>query len=155
MFRIVFAVIPLALFVAILRFHLWDVQRLANRAMVYGALTGVLGLVYAGGALVVGLVPGRVFDQRELVAVWILAAALLFRPARRRLQKAIDRRFYREKLDTISTLEAFAVHVRDQIDLDELADQLVAVVSDTMHPEHVSALDPRRRGQRRSRDARR
>jgi plastocyanin len=137
-FRIVFAVIPLALFVAILRFHLWDVERLANRAMVYGALTGVLGLVYAGGALVVGLVPGAVFDQRELVAVWILAAALLFRPVRRRLQKAIDRRFYREKLDTISTLEAFAVQVRDQIDLDELADELVAVVSGTMHPEHVS-----------------
>jgi plastocyanin len=137
-FRIVFAVIPLALFVAILRFHLWDVERLANRAMVYGALTGVLGLVYAGGALVVGLVPGAVFDQRELVAVWILAAALLFRPVRRRLQKAIDRRFYREKLDTISTLEAFAVQVRDQIDLDELADELVAVVSGTMHPEHVA-----------------
>lgn len=137
-FRFVFAIIPVALFVAILRFHLWDVQRLANRAMVYGALTGLLGLVYAAGALVVGLVPGRIFNQGELVAVWILAAALLFRPARRRLQSAIDKRFYREKLDTIRTLESFAVHVRDQIDLDELADELVSVVSETMHPEQVS-----------------
>ena len=128
-FRFVFAIIPVALFLAILRFHLWDVQRLANRAMVYGALTGLLGLVYGAGALLVGLVPGRVFNQGELVAVWVLAAALLFRPARRRLQTAIDRRFYREKLDTIRTLESFAAHVRDQIDLDELAEELVAVVS--------------------------
>ena len=105
-FRIVFAIIPIALFVAILRYHLWDVDRLVNRAMVYGALTGVLGLLYAVGALVVGLVPGALFDQRELVVVWILAAALLFRPIRRRLQAAIDRRFYREKLDTVA-------HARD------------------------------------------
>lgn len=137
-FRFVFAIIPLALFVAILRFHLWDVQRFVNRAMVYSALTGVLGLVYGVGALVAGLVPGRVFNQGELVAVWILAAALLIRPARRRLQTAIDKRFYREKLDTIRTLDSFAAHVRDQIDFDELADQLVTVVSATMHPEHVS-----------------
>ena len=137
-FRIVFAIIPIALFVAILRYHLWDVDRLVNRAMVYGALTGVLALLYAAGALVVGLVPGAFFNQGELVVVWILAAALLFRPVRRRLQKGIDRRFYREKLDTVATLEAFATHVRDQVDLDELADELVTVVSDTMHPTLVS-----------------
>ena len=137
-FRFVFAVIPVALFVAILRFHLWDVDRLVNKAMVYGALTGVLGLLYAAGALFVGLVPGAIFNQGELVAVWILVAALLFRPVRRRLQAAIDKRFYREKLDTVRTLETFAAHVRDQIDLDELADELVAVVSDTMHPTQVS-----------------
>jgi plastocyanin len=137
-FRIVFTIIPVALFVAILRFHLWDVDRLVNRAMVYGALTGVLGLLYAAGALVVGLVPGALFDQGELVAVWILAAALLFRPVRRRLQATIDRRFYREKLDTVATLEAFASHVRDQVDLEQLADELVTVVSDTMHPTLVS-----------------
>ena len=107
--------------------------------MVYGALTGVLGLLYAVGALVVGLGgPARFFDQSELVVVWVLAAALLFRPIRRRLQAAIDRRFYREKLDTVATLEDFAVHVRDQVDLDQLADELVSVVSDTMHPTQVS-----------------
>jgi plastocyanin len=137
-FRIVFVIIPIALFIAILRFHLWDVDRLVNRAMVYGALTGVLGLLYAAGALVVGLVPGALFDQRELVAVWIAAAALLFRPIRRRLQATIDRRFYREKLDTVATLEGFAAHVRDQVDLEQLADELVTVVSDTMHPTLVS-----------------
>lgn len=137
-FRFVFAVIPVALFVAILRFHLWDVDRLVNRAMVYSALTGVLGLAYAAVALLVGLVPGRVFNQGELVAVWILLAALLIRPARRRLQTTIDKRFYREKLDTIRTLESFAVHVRDQIDLDLLTEELVSVVSTTMHPEQVS-----------------
>jgi plastocyanin len=137
-FRFVFALIPVALFVAILRFHLWDVDRLVNRAMVYGALTGVLGLAYGVGALVVGLVPGAIFNQGELVLLWIFAAALLFRPIRRRLQAAIDRRFYREKLDTVRTLESFAVHVRDQVDLEELADELVTVVSDTMHPNLVS-----------------
>jgi plastocyanin len=139
-FRLVFTIIPIALFIAILRYHLWDVDRLVNRAMVYGALTGVLGLLYVAGALVVGLVNGRIFfDQPgELVAVWILAAALLFRPIRRRLQVAIDRRFYREKLDTVRTLETFAAHVRDQVDLDQLADELVTVVSDTMHPTLVS-----------------
>ena len=137
-FRFVFTIIPIALFVAILRYHLWDVDRLVNRAMVYGALTGVLGLLYGAGALIVGLVPGALFDQGELVVVWILAAALLFRPIRRRLQATIDRRFYREKLDTVATLESFAVHVRDQVDLDQLADELVTVVSDTMHPTLVS-----------------
>jgi hypothetical protein len=137
-FRFVFAIIPLALFVAILRFHLWDVDRLRNRAMVYGALTGVLGFVYAIGALVVGLLPGRYFNQGELVAVWILAAGLLFRPVRRRLQTIIDRRFYREKLDAVRTLESFSTHVRDQVDLDQLAEELVSVVSETMHPTQVT-----------------
>lgn len=137
-FRFVFAVIPVALFVAILRFHLWDVDRIVNRAMVYGALTGVLGLVYATVAVLAGLVPGRVFNQSELVTVWVLLAALSIRPARRRLQNAIDRRFYREKLDAIRTLELFSTHVRDQIDLDALAEELVTVVSGTMHPEQVS-----------------
>ena len=139
-FRLVFTIIPIALFVAILRYHLWDVDRLVNRAMVYGALTGVLGLLYVAGALVVGLVNGRILSDQpgELVAAWVLAAALLFRPIRRRLQVAIDRRFYREKLDTVRTLETFAAHVRDQVDLDELADELVTVVSDTMHPTLVS-----------------
>jgi plastocyanin len=137
-FRFVFAIIPVALFVAILRFHLWDVDRLVNRAMVYSALTGVLGLVYAAGALILGLVPGQLFNVGELFVVWALGAGFLFRPLRRRLQSAIDRRFYREKLDAIRTLESFAVHVRDQIDLDDLADELVAVVSETMHPEQVS-----------------
>ena len=98
----------------------------------------MLGLLYAAGALFVGLVPGAIFNQGELVAVWILVAALLFRPIRRRLQAASDKRFYREKLDTVRTLETFAAHVRDQIDLEELADELVAVVSDTMHPTQVS-----------------
>lgn len=138
-FRFLFGIIPIALFVAILRYHLWDVDRLVNRAMVYSALTGVLGLVYAVSALVVGyLVPGRVFNQRELVVVWIFAAALLFRPVRRRLQTGIDKRFYREKLDAIRTLESFSAHVRDQIDLDVLAEELVSVVSESMHPEQVS-----------------
>ena len=137
-FRFVFAIIPVALFVAILRYHLWDVDRLVNRAMVYSALTGVLGVMYAAGALFVGLVPGQLFNVGELFVVWTLGAAFLFRPLRRRLQSAIDRRFYREKLDAIRTLESFAVHVREQIDLDELAEELVAVVSETMHPEHVS-----------------
>jgi plastocyanin len=137
-FRFVFAIIPVALFVAILRFHLWDVDRLVNRAMVYGALTGVLGLAYGVGALIVGLVPGRLFNQTELVAASVVAAGLLFRPVRRRLQGAIDRRFYREKLDTIRTLETFAVHVRDQVDLDDLSDELVSVVSSTMHPTQVT-----------------
>jgi plastocyanin len=137
-FRFVFAIIPLTLFVAILRFHLWDVDRLRNRAMVYGALTGVLGFMYGVGALALGLLPGRYFNQGELVAVWILAAALLFRPVRRRLQAIIDKRFYREKLDAVRTLEQFAAHVREQVDLDQLADELVAVVSDTMHPTQVT-----------------
>ena len=137
-FRFVFAIIPLALFVAILRFHLWDVDRLRNRAMVYGALTGVLGFAYAVGALIVGLLPSHYFNQGELVAVWILAAALLFRPVRRRLQTIIDRRFYREKLDAVRTLESFSAHVRDQVDLDQLADELVSVVSETMHPTQVT-----------------
>lgn len=137
-FRFVFAVIPVTLFVAILRFHLWDVQRLVNRAMVYAALTGILGLAYGLCALLVGLLPGRVFHEGTLLIVWVLVAAALIRPGRRRLQTVIDKRFYREKLDTIRTLESFSAHVRDEIDLDRLAEQLVEVVSTTMHPVQVS-----------------
>ena len=106
-FRIVFAIIPIALFVAILRYHLWDVDRLVNRAMVYGALTGVLGLLYAVGALVVGLGARGASSTR---ASWSWCGSWRRRccsgPIRRRLQAAIDRRFYREKLDTVA-------HARD------------------------------------------
>jgi plastocyanin len=137
-FRLVFALIPIALFVGILRFHLWDVDRLVNRAMVYAALTAVLALVYAAGALIVGLLPGRHFHGGQYALVWVAAAALLFRPVRRRMQGVIDRRFYRQKYDTAQTLARFAANIRDEIELDELSQQLVSVVSDTMHPVYVS-----------------
>ena len=106
--------------------------------MVYGAVTGVLGLLYGRvpSSRAWCLVPS---STRELRHAGALAAALLFRPIRRRLHdRGSTAAFYREKLDTVATLESLTSHVRDQVDLDLLADELVTVVSDTMHPTLVS-----------------
>jgi hypothetical protein len=128
--------IPAAVGVAILRHRLYDIDRLINRTVVYGLLTALLGLGYA--AVVLGL--GRLLPQDSslVVAAATLAVAALFQPARRRVQQAVDRRFNRRRYDAAKTIEAFSARLRDEIDLDTLSSELLAVVDQTMEPTRVS-----------------
>jgi hypothetical protein len=128
--------VPVTIGVAILRYRLYDIDRVINRTLVYVALTGVLAGVYVGLAVGVGSLAGR--DNSLVIAGSTLVVAALFRPARRRIQGFIDRRFYRRKYDAIRTLEAFTSRLRDHVDLEELRGHLEAVVKETMQPASAS-----------------
>jgi hypothetical protein len=132
--------VPVALGVAVLRYRLYDIDRLINRTLVYGALTAVLGAVYAGVVLVLGQLFGGVGDELPSwsVAGATLAAAALFQPARRRIQAAVDRRFNRRKYHAAKTIEVFSTRLRDQVDLDTLSTELLAIVDQTMEPTRAS-----------------
>jgi amino acid transporter len=131
---------PLATGIAVVRYRLYDIDRLINRTLVYGLLTAILGLGYAGVVLVLGEVFGGVGAKPPswAVAGATLAMAAVFRPARRRIQAAVDRRFNRRKYNAAKTIEAFSARLRDQVDLDTLATELLAVTDKTMQPTTVS-----------------
>jgi hypothetical protein len=126
--------------VAVRRYRLYDIDRLINRTLVYGGLTAVLGLGYASAVLVFGQLFGGVTGDPPTWAIAgaTLAVAALFQPARRRIQAVVDRRFNRRRYNTAKTIEAFAARLREQVDLDALTDELLAVVDQTMEPTQVS-----------------
>jgi hypothetical protein len=130
------AAIPVAAGIAILRHRLYDIDRLINRTLVYGLLTVLLGGVYAAVVLVLGQVFGGLGAEPPnwVVAGATLAVAALFQPARRRIQAAVDRRFNRRKYDMAQTVEVFSARLRDELDLDALSAELLAVVDQTMQP---------------------
>jgi hypothetical protein len=131
--------IYLAIGIAILRHRLYDVDRLINRTLVYGLLTAILGLVYAGGVFIVGQLLNPAGGESGLaVAASTLAVAALFRPLRRRVQTAVDRRFNRRRYDAAKTVAAFSGRLREHIDLETLSTELLAVVDQTMQPTRVS-----------------
>jgi hypothetical protein len=145
----VMLLIPLTLGVAILRYRLWDVDVLINRALVYGALTATLGALYLGSVAGLTALLPTVSGQHSSVAIVIatLVAAALVQPLRRRIQRGIDRRFYRRKYDAAQALAAFSARLRDEVDLDAVRADLLAVVDDTVQPTHVSLWlrEPERR----------
>jgi hypothetical protein len=140
LFFVSFALAPTAIGVAILRYRLYDIDRLINRTLVYGLLTALLGAVYGGLVLVLGQVFGGVGGNPPswAVAGATLAVAALFQPARRRIQQAVDRRFNRRKYNTAQTIQAFSTRLREQVDLDTLSSELLAVVDQTMEPTRAS-----------------
>ena len=134
------ASIPLATGIAILRYRLYDLDVIINRALVYGALTASLAVVYFGGVVFLqGALRALTGEGSQLAVVAsTLAIAAFFSPLRRRIQSFIDRRFYRKKYDAAKTLEAFSARLRSETDLNHLADGLVGVVWETMQSAHVS-----------------
>lgn len=134
--------LPVSVGIAVLRYRLYDIDVLINRTLVYGTLTGVLALFYAGSIIVLQvlvrqLTGGTSQSQLVTVASTLLIAAL-FQPLRHGIQSIIDRRFYRRKYDAARTLAAFSATLRDEVDLNQVREELVAVVQETMQPSHVS-----------------
>ncbi|MDP9343067.1 MAG: hypothetical protein M3Q23_13465 [Actinomycetota bacterium] len=128
--------LPVATGIAVMRYRLYDIDRIINRTLVYGALTVLLGGLYVGLAVGLGSLAGR--NNSLVIAGSTLVVAALFRPARRRVQEFIDRRFYRRKYDAQRTLEAFTARLRDHVDLEQLRLHLLAVVDETMQPAQAS-----------------
>ena len=126
------ALLPLAIAAAIARYRLYDLDRIISRTLAYGLLTLLLGGGYAAVVLGLGQLLGR--DSSLVVAGATLAVAALFQPARRRIQDVVDRRFNRHRYDAARTIEAFSARLRQQVDLDTLTAELLAVVEQTMQP---------------------
>ena len=139
------AVLPLSTGAAILRYRLYDLDRIISRTVAYGLLTVLLGGGYAVVVLGLGQLLGR--DSSLVVAASTLAVAGLFQPARRRIQRVVDRRFNRRRHDAGLTIAAFGARLRDQVDLTSLTGELMAVVDQTMQPSRSSLwLRPRAPG---------
>jgi hypothetical protein len=130
------AILPLALGAAILRYRLYDLDRIISRALAYGLLTVLLGGGYAMVVLGLGQLLGR--DSSLAVAGATLAVAALFQPLRRRVQQVVDRRFNRRRHDAATTIEAFSGRLHQQIDLDTLTAELLTLVDQTMQPTRAS-----------------
>ena len=137
---LVLQTIPVATGIAILRYRLYDIDRIINRTLVYGSLTATLVALYFGGIVVLQRIFVTLTGQQSTLAVVAstLLIAALFTPLRRRIQGFIDRRFYRSKYDARKTLEAFSAQLREETDLNALSEDLVGVVRETMQPAHVS-----------------
>ena len=132
--------VPLSIGLAILRSRLWDIDLIINRTLVYGTLTAILVLVYVGLVIALQFLLRGLISQTSDIAIVAstLAIAALFQPLRKRIQAGIDRRFFRRKYDAARTLAAFSATLRNEVDLSQLSEQLVAVVQETMQPTHIS-----------------
>jgi hypothetical protein len=132
--------LPVAVGIAILRYHLYNIDLIINRTLVYGSLTAVLVLVYLAGVVLFQELFRMLTGQKSqlVVVASTLAIATLFNPLRRRIQGFIDRSFYRRKYDAVKTLETFSKKLREETDLNALSSNLIEVVEETMRPAHIS-----------------
>jgi hypothetical protein len=134
-----FGLIPISMAIAILRYRLFDIDRLIRRTIVYAAVTIVLGSSYF---LLAGLALPLAAGDEDIPAVFVAVVTLLlaaaFRPVHNRVQSMVDRRFNRRRYDASTITEAFATRMRDELDIDALSSELAATVSESMEPTHVS-----------------
>ena len=132
--------LPITVGIAILRYRLYDIDVLINRTLVYGTLTAILALVYFGLIFILQYLLGGIINQNNdaVIVVSTLTIYAIFQPLRRRIQRIIDRRFYRSKYDAAKIIANFSSTLRDEVDLNTLNEKLVAVVQETMQPAHVS-----------------
>jgi hypothetical protein len=131
--------LPVAVGIAVLRHHLYDIDRLVNRTVVYGLLTVLLGLTYIIGVLVLGELLNPITGSSELtVAASTLTVAAVFRPLRQRVQSLVNQRFNRHHYDAARTIEMFSARLRNQVDLESLSDELLDVVDKTVEPASAS-----------------
>jgi hypothetical protein len=132
--------LPVAVGIAILRYHLYNIDLIINRTLVYGSLTAVLVLVYLASVVLFQELFRMLTGQKSqlVVVASTLAIATLFNPLRRRIQGFIDRSFYRRKYDAVKTLETFSKKLREETDLNALSGNLIEVVEETMRPAHIS-----------------
>jgi hypothetical protein len=135
-----FAGIPIAIGFAVLKYRLYDIDVIINRALVYGPLSAMLALIYVGGVVGMQAIFRAITGQESTLAVVAstLVIAALFTPLRRRVQALVDRRFYRRKYDAAKTLASFNSGLREETDLDSLSEEVLGVVRETMQPEHAS-----------------
>ncbi len=139
-FMLTYLLLPVGMTFSILRYRLWDIDLLIRRTLIYSLLTLILGLTYFGGVLGLQGIFQAVTGESRSALVTVLSTltiAALFGPLRGRVQRAIDRRFYRQKYDAARTLAAFGAQARDVVELEQLSEQLVAAVDETMQPAHV------------------
>jgi len=147
--------VPLSIGFSILRYRLYDIDLLINRTLVYGSLSAILALVYFGLILGLQYLLRGIISQNNSVAIVVstLSIAALFQPLRHRIQRVIDRRFYRRKYDAAKVVEAFSATLRNEVDLEQLSENLITVVQETMQPAHLS-LWLRKSGEERKTDTR-
>ncbi len=138
-----FSALPVAISIGILKYRLYDIDRIISRTLAYAIVTGLLVGVYAGLVLLATRVLS--FHTPVAVAVSTLAAAALFNPVRRRVQRVVDRRFNRARYDADQTVAAFAACLKDAVDLASVRDDLTSVVQKTLEPAHVSVWMSERR----------
>ena len=142
-FQVAFALIPIALFTGLLRFRLWDIERLLNRTTVYAVATGVLGSVYAAFIVVAQLLLGNVaasplIDSKPAVAITTFVFLSAFRPVRDQVQRFLDRRFNRSHYDSQMTMERFSEELRHEVDLNDIVGRLDEVLTEVIQPRQVS-----------------
>jgi hypothetical protein len=139
-FQIMAPIMSIMFYIAIQRYHLWDIDRIINKALVYGTLSVILAVVFVGGVIGMQALARAATGLNSPVALVAstLLIASLFAPLRSRIQKVIDRRFYRAKFDAQKILAAFSATLQQEVSLSELQMRLIGVVEDTMQPTHVS-----------------
>jgi hypothetical protein len=140
--------LPVCVGVSILRYRLWDIDVIIRRTLIYSGLTAALVGVYLGSVVVLQALFQTLTGERQPQFVTVLstlAIAALFGPLRRRVQDQVDRRFFRRKYDAAKIIAAFGASLRDETDLDRLAERLVSVVDETMQPQAAGLWLRRRR----------